>query len=603
VDLKRAAHRKTPDGPPAAVSKTHRAWMPWAVAGMATATVAAGLWFYLRGTAQPDNPLEGARYTQLTDYPGDETGAALSPDGKWVLFVSDKDGANDVWVERVGTGNPQNLSQGTYAPHSRTNRDGGFTGDGSEVWLAGAPPPTNRLGLIPLTGGPRRPFLDDKAGTMEWSRDGTRLLYFRNIPGDPIFIADRDGANFQQVYIAPAGVHNHFPAWSTDGKWIYFVHGDVVNFQFDLWRIAAAGGQPEQLTHHNNFVGYPTPMDARTVLYVAEDQDGGPWLFALDVESKTTRRISSALDRYTSLSASTDGRRLVASVAHPAANLWSIPILDDRLAGETDAKQFPVPNVRALAPRFGGNSVFYLSSQGGSDGLWRRDQDGQASEIWKGSQGAILEAPAISWDGKQAAVVLRNGGKQNLRVIAADGSVSQSLADAVDVRGSAAWSPDGTSIVTGGDDGHGPGLFKIPLDKGAPAKLAAGPAFNPVWSPKGDIIVYRGANTGVQGSLVFVQPDGGPVDLPPIKVTGENASARFLPDGTGLIYSWNSAGSLDFWILDLATRKTRQISRLNNPATMRAFDITPDGKQIVFDRLRENSDLVLIDLPRAVEKP
>jgi hypothetical protein len=31
---------------------------------------------------------------------------------------------------------------------------------------------------------------------------------------------------------------------------------------------------------------------------------------------------------------------------------------------------------------------------------------------------------------------------------------------------------------------------------------------------------------------------------------------------------------------------------------MRSFDITPDGKQIVFDRLRENLDIVLIDLPR-----
>jgi hypothetical protein len=29
---------------------------------------------------------------------------------------------------------------------------------------------------------------------------------------------------------------------------------------------------------------------------------------------------------------------------------------------------------------------------------------------------------------------------------------------------------------------------------------------------------------------------------------------------------------------------------------MRAFDITPDGKQIVFDRTRENSDILLIDL-------
>jgi hypothetical protein len=32
---------------------------------------------------------------------------------------------------------------------------------------------------------------------------------------------------------------------------------------------------------------------------------------------------------------------------------------------------------------------------------------------------------------------------------------------------------------------------------------------------------------------------------------------------------------------------------------MRTFDVTPDGKRIVFDRLRDNSDIVLIDLPKA----
>ena len=54
----------------------------------------------------------------------------------------------------------------------------------------------------------------------------------------------------------------------------------------------------------------------------------------------------------------------------------------------------------------------------------------------------------------------------------------------------------------------------------------------------------------------------------------------------------------DFWLLDLTTKTTRQLTRLNNSAAMRTFDITPDGKQIVFDRLRENSDIVLIDLPK-----
>jgi hypothetical protein len=40
---------------------------------------------------------------------------------------------------------------------------------------------------------------------------------------------------------------------------------------------------------------------------------------------------------------------------------------------------------------------------------------------------------------------------------------------------------------------------------------------------------------------------------------------------------------------------TRRLTHLAEHATMRTFDVTPDGKQIVFDRLRENSAVVLID--------
>jgi Tol biopolymer transport system component len=42
--------------------------------------------------------------------------------------------------------------------------------------------------------------------------------------------------------------------------------------------------------------------------------------------------------------------------------------------------------------------------------------------------------------------------------------------------------------------------------------------------------------------------------------------------------------------------KTRRLTQLhNNGADIWSFDITPDGKQIVFDRSRDNSHIVLID--------
>jgi len=54
--------------------------------------------------------------------------------------------------------------------------------------------------------------------------------------------------------------------------------------------------------------------------------------------------------------------------------------------------------------------------------------------------------------------------------------------------------------------------------------------------------------------------------------------------------------SKDFWLLDLATMKSRRLTKLDPHATMRTFDVTPDGSRIVFDLIRENSDIVLIEL-------
>jgi hypothetical protein len=131
-----------------------------------------------------------------------------------------------------------------------------------------------------------------------------------------------------------------------------------------------------------------------------------------------------------------------------------------------------------------------------------------------------------------------------------------------------------------------------------PVRLVAGIAVNPVWSPDGTLIVYNGASVSVDAPLLAVRPDGTPVELPAIRVRVEGERHRFLPNGKGLVYMLGSSISQDFWLLDLTTKTSRQLTRLNNSDAMRTFDITPDGKQIVFDRLRENSDIVLIDLPK-----
>ena len=122
--------------------------------------------------------------------------------------------------------------------------------------------------------------------------------------------------------------------------------------------------------------------------------------------------------------------------------------------------------------------------------------------------------------------------------------------------------------------------------------------YNPVWSPDGSLIVYAGTNVSSYAPLLGVRSDGTSVKLPEISLRRLGEHVRFSPDGKSLIYMQGLLASQDFWLLDLASMKSRLLTRLQNRATMRTFDVTSDGKQIVFDRLRENSQVVLIDLAK-----
>ena len=152
-------------------------------------------------------------------------------------------------------------------------------------WFPGLVPRrglTSPLRIVPLMGGAPRVFLARGPVKMPpwnvaWSPDGSRMVYHTSDAGDPMFVADRTGANPRQILRSNPGIHNHYPVWSRDGQWIYFVSGSPGTFQMDVWRISPNGGEPERLTQHNSEVSAPAPLDLRTIVYVARDRDGsGP---------------------------------------------------------------------------------------------------------------------------------------------------------------------------------------------------------------------------------------------------------------------------------------------------------------------------------------
>jgi Tol biopolymer transport system component len=311
----------------------------------------------------------------------------------------------------------------------------GFSPDGSLVtfWVRkpGSGAGEINIWAVPALGGEPRPYLQGVA-EFDWSRDGSRLAYHTPGPGDPLFVSD-DGVQSgkRPIFTAPVGLHSHFPLWAPDAAFLYFIEGELPD-KLDIWRIRPAGGKPERITSHAGRVSYPVLLNRRILMYLASDPDGsGPWLYSMDVEHRNPHRLISDLNRYTSLAASADGHRLVATRATPNRTLWRLRIADAPVA-VSDANRIPLTTGTGFSPRLGPDYLLYVSATDTAESIWKL-ADGTRAELWRGEGARVFGGPAISPDGRHVAFSVGQRGKTLLYVMHSDGTDARIVADSLDL--------------------------------------------------------------------------------------------------------------------------------------------------------------------------
>ena len=564
----------------------------------------AWLIFPIGATHSALNPLEEAVIKRFTDLEGNEMDPAISADGKLIAFLSDRGGLYDVWVGGTAGGDYINLTKGRFPRmHMDQLRTVGFSPDDTLVWFraferneAGEDVPN--VWLVPVTGGAPRRFLDNTTH-LAWSPDGRRMVYQRFTAGDPLFVAAADGSGARQIFVDEPGRHCHMLAWSPDGRYIYFARGPHPTREMDVWRIPPEGGQPSRLTHHNARVGYPTPLDDETLLYTATTADStAASLYAVDLTTLATRRVNTGVEEYPTVSSGSGASRktLVATVSNPKGALFTVPIAD-AVAPESEVRPVQLPVAHAVSPRFGPGFVLYLSSRHGPHGLWKLE-DGVVTEIWPGDDGGVIGPPSVTSDGGRIAFSVHKQGRNLLYTVRSDGSDLRPLAGALDVLDAGSWSEDGQWLAVTVREASGSRITKVAATSQSAVPLTEPLSLLPVWSPDGTFLIYSESVNGPGYAVRAVTPDGKTRAMPELWVPRGGDRYRFTPDGTAIVLLLEEDGRQNFWLYDLRSGSKRQLTDLAQIAAIHSFDVSRDGKQVIFDRIRDNADIVLIDLKR-----
>src|ERR1700729_2348942 len=582
-----------------------RVTLPLAVV-VALLAIAAGFW--LRKTEYFwRDPIAGARLQTVTDFEGLGQAAAVSRDGQAGAFLSDRDGPIDVWVTQVGSGQFHNLTRGSFLELANPSlRTLGFSPDGTFVtfWFRkkhgankdGSNTENISIWGVPTLGGQPRPYLEGVA-EFDWSHDGSRLAYHTPGPGDPLFVSNGiQPSGAHPIFTAPTGLHSHFPLWSPDAAFIYFVQGTPPD-KMDIWRIPSTGGTPERITSLNSRVTYPVLLDRRTLMYLAGDPDGsGPWLYSMDVERRIPHRLASGPDRYTSLAVTADGRRLVATLARPKTTLWRLPVANSATDASA-AVPISLTTGTGFSPRLGPDYLLYVSSTGTSESIWKLANE-TATQLWSDQGAQIFGGPAISPDGRYIAFSVRQNGKTLLYRMQADGTNARIVTSSLALQGAPAWAPDGQSITSAADDHGVTHLFRVPLNGQPSVPFVQEYSVDPAWAPDGRFVVYSGADIGTTFSVKAVTGEAAIHPLPDLTLTRGARHLAFLPGGRALVVLRGDIQHKNLWLIDLETGAERQLTNLRPDFNISNFDISPDGSEIVLERVQEHSDVVLLDLPR-----
>ncbi len=555
------------------------------------AIVAAVLWMRRPAEPPPRKAMEITRITSL----GTVISASISPDGKLIAYVTSDQGMQGLWLRQIATGRDLELvPSDRQAFWSHT-----FTNDGNAIVFGVRMDrhPSGAFYEISTLGGTPRHLLDGIDSPPSFSPDGKQMTWVRaSFPKQnqsALMLANTDGSAVRSVTTTTlpkrfAPIFFTAPAWSPDGTTIAVSENSFEgNVEARIIDVDVSAGTERVLSDGWRFLSQLTWLpDRSALLAVGERSDGrtqGSQVWRVPLSGAAPEAITADLLDYRSVSLSADGKLLVTVVQDAESSVWRMPF--DASAEPERLTRERLDGIRGTAAMRDG-SALYATLRTGVFRLVRMQPDGTALDVTSGTVESRYPAPDAD-DRSMLYVAMTDAGAE-LRWMSLEGKDERVLATGIDP-GPAGISPDGKWAVFA-DDGR---LKKIATSGGPVSEWSLpGVASNPVISPGGTEVAFE-LYDGAQTRIAVASIDGGPIVWSRPYVGGRNSAMfHWAPDGRGFLLNTMPGDRANIWHVPMEG-EPRKLTSFNDQ-NIGWFDLTPDGKTLVFSRLVLSRDAVLI---------
>lgn len=538
-------------------------------------------------------PFERTKVTRLTST-GKANKAAISPDGKYVVYVSEETGLPALWVLQVPTSTNIQIippSDGRYLGLT-------FSPDSNYLYYVVQQGNIGNLFKRPVFGNTPQKLIVNITSPPSVSSDGSMLAFIRERKAQQAYdlvVANSDGTGERTLATRSQGEFFSLfgaAAWSPDNKKIACasgsftggLHMNLIEVQVDNRTEKTIGPQTWfQITRVR------WQADGKGLIFVASDQPLAKFqIWYLSYPEGKTSRITNDFTDYESLALTADSRTLVTVQADRFPNVWVMQ------NGETDqAKQITsgvghTQNV-SWTPE---GKILYSSVTGGDLDIWSMESDG-TNKIQLTSNSHANYHPVASPDGRYIVFSSNRNGSFNLWRMDSDGNnVSQLTNGATDVN--PCFSPDGQWIVYENHSTSVPLLWKVGTEGGQPTQLTTVDSRLPTFSPDGKTIAcrYRDNTTNSQ-KIALIEFDNGRVlrllDLP----VHYWQRLHWSPDGLSLTYIDVRDGIANIWSQPLSGGQPKPLTNFKSELIF-SYDWSRSGDRLVCERGTETSDVVLI---------